>query len=135
FGPFKNSTVFGLMNWMWTGSAMKSLQEMVKLVSFLKSDQFNKSDLEAFDISAETTKFDEFIEGMGGSKPLGLDDGWQEVSVDIQVPDGKKHTSYDDIPVFPVPGRHFRNLTEVVKAALHDRASRFFHHTPFKLFW
>lgn len=71
-GPFKNSTIFGLMNWMWTGSAMKSIQEMVRLILFLRSDQFNKSDLEGFDIAAETTKFDEFLEGTG-KKPLGLD--------------------------------------------------------------
>jgi hypothetical protein len=72
-GPFKNSTIFGLMNWMWTGSAMKSIQEMVKLVLFLKSDQFVKSDLEGFDIAAETAKFDAFLEGADSKKPLGLD--------------------------------------------------------------
>ncbi|KAJ7289864.1 hypothetical protein C8J57DRAFT_1494275 [Mycena rebaudengoi] len=32
FGPFKNSTVFGIMNWMWSGSAMKSMSEVSKLI-------------------------------------------------------------------------------------------------------
>ena len=59
------------MNWMWTGSAMKSIQEMARLISFLKSDQFNKSDLEGFDIAAETTKFNAFLEG-NGKNPIGL---------------------------------------------------------------
>jgi hypothetical protein len=58
---------------MWTGSAMKSIQEMVKLVLFLKSDQFVKSDLEGFNIAAETAKFNAFLEGADGKKPLGLD--------------------------------------------------------------
>ena len=43
-----------------------------KLISFLKSDQFNKSDLEGLDIAAETSKFDAFLEG-SGKNPLGLD--------------------------------------------------------------
>ncbi|KAJ7085928.1 hypothetical protein C8R44DRAFT_651073 [Mycena epipterygia] len=133
FSPFKNSSIFGLMNWMWTGSAMKSIAEMDKLVSFLKSDQFTKEDLDGFNVAAETTKFDDFLDG---KKPLGFDvNGWREVSVDIQVPDGKKHTSFDDIPVFSVPGLHFRPLTEVVKGVLQDQSSRFFHYTPFKHFW
>ncbi|KAJ7364427.1 hypothetical protein DFH08DRAFT_731010 [Mycena albidolilacea] len=137
-GPFRNSTIFGLMNWMWTGSAMKSIQEMVKLIAFLRSDEFQKSDLEGFDIAAETAKLDDFLDGRAGKKPREFEvtkDGWQEVSVDILVPDGKTHTSYDDIPVFTVPGLHFRNLTEVIKAALHDQSSRSFHYTPFKHLW
>jgi hypothetical protein len=64
-----------------------------------------------------------------------LKDGWHEVAIKIQVPDGKEHKSYDDIPVFEVPGLHYRNLTEVIKGALHDQSSRFFHYTPFKQFW
>lgn len=69
FSPFKNSSIFGLMNWMWTGSAMKSIAEMDKLVSFLKSDEFTKEDLKGFDIAAETTKFDDFLDG---KKPPGF---------------------------------------------------------------
>ncbi|KAJ7716926.1 hypothetical protein B0H16DRAFT_1338519 [Mycena metata] len=130
-GPFKNSTIFGLMNWMWTGSPLKSIQQMAQLIGFLKSDEFKKEDLEGFDIAAETTKFDEYLEGTS-KKPLGLD---VKVPVDIQVPDGKEHTSYDDVPVFSVPGLHFRNLTEVIKTVLSDQGSRFFHYTPFKLLW
>jgi hypothetical protein len=68
-GPFRNSTIFGLMNWMWTGSAMKSIQEMVKLIAFLRSDEFQKSDLEGFDIAAETAKLDDFLDGRAGKKP------------------------------------------------------------------
>ncbi|KAF8148592.1 hypothetical protein B0H34DRAFT_203562 [Crassisporium funariophilum] len=44
YAPFANLTIFGLMNWMWSGSAMKSIGEMVKLVNFLKSDEFKKED-------------------------------------------------------------------------------------------
>ena len=50
YAPFANSTIFGLMNWMWSGSAMKSIREMVKLVNFLKLDDFKKEDLVDFDV-------------------------------------------------------------------------------------
>ncbi|KAG6894127.1 hypothetical protein C0992_007424 [Termitomyces sp. T32_za158] len=54
YSPFKNPSIFGLMNWMWTGSAMKSLSEVTRLVDFLKSDSFCKEDILDFDVKAET---------------------------------------------------------------------------------
>ncbi len=67
--PFGIQRYLGLMNWMWTGSAMKSICEMKNLIDFLKSDQFKKEDLENFDIRAETAKFDRYTEGSSSSHP------------------------------------------------------------------
>jgi hypothetical protein len=50
YGPFKNSTVFGFMNWMWSGSVLKSIAEVTRLVEFLKSDDSKKEDLKDFDL-------------------------------------------------------------------------------------
>ncbi|KAF8955630.1 hypothetical protein BDZ97DRAFT_1598545, partial [Flammula alnicola] len=134
--PFANSTIFGLMNWMWSGSAMKSIGEMIKLINFLKSDDFKKEDLIDFDIRKETAKFDTSLEDTGLKKgPAVVKDGWREVEVDIQVPTGQAHASDSDIPVFSVPGLHHRSIVEVLKAVLTDSASRYFHYTPFKQFW
>ncbi|KAJ6540206.1 hypothetical protein DFH09DRAFT_887965, partial [Mycena vulgaris] len=47
-GRFKNTTIFGLMNWMWSGSIMKSVAECTKLVDFLSSPDFVKEDLIGF---------------------------------------------------------------------------------------
>jgi hypothetical protein len=126
------------MNWMWSGSIMKSIAECTRLIEFLKSDKFKKEDLEGFDLKAETAKFDQHLGssvndifgGMSGAK-----DGWKEVEVKIDVPDGKKRTPTDPIPTFSVPGLHFRNLTQTIKSALQDRSARFFHYLPFKHFW
>jgi hypothetical protein len=74
FFPFKNSTIFGMMSWMWTGSSMKSIGEMKKLVDFLKSDDFKKDDLAVFDIHSETTKFDNYLERPASDNPQ---DGWR----------------------------------------------------------
>ena len=102
FFPFNNSTIFGLMSWMWTGSSMKSIGEMKKLVNFLKSNDFKKDNLATFDIHSETTKFDDYLEQPVGDNPQ---DGWHESEVIIQVPDGKIH-SKGSILTFKVPGFH-----------------------------
>jgi hypothetical protein len=131
FFPFKNSTIFGMMSWMWTGSSMKSIGEMKKLVDFLKSDDFKKDDLAAFDIHSETTKFDNYLERPASDNPQ---DGWCESEVIIQVPDGKIH-SKDSIPTYKVPGFHHRSLVDVIKTIYSDVASTSFHYMPFKSFW
>jgi Plavaka transposase len=131
FFPFKNSTIFGMMSWMWTGSSMKSIGEMKKLVDFLKSNDFKKDDLATFDIHSETTKFDNYLERPASDNPQ---NGWRESEVIIQVPDGKIH-SKDSIPTFKVPGFHHRSLVNVIKTAYSDLASTSFHYMPFKSFW
>jgi hypothetical protein len=65
----------------------------------------------------------------------GARDGWKEVAVEIEVPDGKKRKETDPIPTFSIPGLQFRNLTQTIKTALQDPISRYFHYTPFKHFW
>jgi len=131
FFPFKNSTIFGMMSWMWTGSSTKSIGEVKKLVDFLKSDDFKKDDLAGFDIHSETTKFDNYLERPASDNPQ---DGWRESEVIIQVPDGKIH-SKDSIPTFKVPGFHHRSLVDVIKTIYSDVASTSFHYMPFKSFW
>jgi len=106
FFPFKNSTIFGLMAWMWTGSKRALLH-------------------------SETTKFDNYLERPASDNPQ---DGWRESEVIIQVPDGKVH-SKDSIPTFKVPGLHHRSLVNVIKTVYSDLASTSFHYMPFKSFW
>lgn len=132
--PFQNSTIAGLMRWMWTGSAMKSLGEMGKLIDFLKSDSFCKDDLDGFDIRTETARLDDIIAADGEGSSIAKD-GWVEQTVKIEVPDGKAYPLQQDIPTFEVPGLHARRLTEVIKSAIHDSSADSFHYTPFKEFW
>ncbi|RDB29365.1 hypothetical protein Hypma_014984 [Hypsizygus marmoreus] len=139
--PFASSTIFGLMNWMWTGSPLKSVGEMACLIFFLKSDDFCKEDLEGFDLQRETNRFDMHLapssldDSDAAATSSGPKDGWREVEVDIQIPDGKSHNSADTIPVFTVPGLHLRSIVEVIKSVFSDRDSRSFHYTPFKQWW
>ncbi|KAF7289691.1 hypothetical protein HMN09_01332200 [Mycena chlorophos] len=140
YTPFGNFTRWGFMNWMWTGSATKSLGEGVRLLEYLKSPLFKLADLVSFDLKAETLRFDQFLRG----KTSDLKDGWQETSVKIEVPDHRRRRDDEPLLEYTVPGLHFRDLTETIKAALHDsvedgaestRAQRAFHYTPFRQFW
>lgn len=138
-GPFANSSIFGLMNWMWTGSAMKSVGECAKLYSFLQSEAFRKEDIIGVDFVKETAKLDEYM-GFHSTRPTeGIQsppkDGWRESEINIQVPDGKEHDD-NSIPAFTVPGLHHRSIIAIIRSVFEDPvASRCFHYTPFKSFW
>ena len=119
------------MSCMWTGSSMKSIGEMKKLVNFLKSNDFKKDNLAAFDIHSEMMKFDDYLEQPAGDNPQ---DGWRESDVIIQVLDGKIH-SKGSIPTFKVPGLHHQSLVNVIKTTYSNIASTSFHYMPFKSFW
>ncbi|KAJ6484247.1 hypothetical protein C8R45DRAFT_1215019 [Mycena sanguinolenta] len=131
-GPFQNWSIMGLMAWMWTGSSSKSVEEMNKLIDIIKDPRFSKADIMDFDIKRETAKFDEHL---AATDTATVRDGWRHVSVDIPVPDGKKHASEADAPKFSVPGLFYRPIVEVIKGAVQDMGDRCFHYTPFKQFW
>jgi hypothetical protein len=76
--PFPNSTAYGITNWMWSGSPLKSIKEGVKLVAFLDSAEFKKEDMAGFNLVKETERLDQFMSS-------GVADGWSEISVDIKV--------------------------------------------------
>jgi hypothetical protein len=68
---------------MWSGSPMKSIEEVSKLIEFLKSDKFRKEDLESFDLIKETERLGKYTSS--GSDASAARDGWSEVSVEIKV--------------------------------------------------
>ncbi|GBE78097.1 hypothetical protein SCP_0109790 [Sparassis crispa] len=134
FAPFANMSIFRLMNWMWSGSHIKSIDELDKLVNgVILAPDFHKEDLQGFDVKRETAKLDKAAQ----STETVAQDGWNEAEVEIEVPDGKKHQSESDgsIPCFKVPGLHHRSLIKVIKATRTDPAAVDFHTTPFKQFW
>lgn len=131
---FANSTVFQLMQWMWTGSATKSIAEMARLIEILQSPEFDKSHLEGFDIHKETARLDASLDFQEG-RPS--DEGWQESEVTIEVPDGQKHadTSASPLKTFTFPGLYHRSITAVIEKAFAKESARDFHYTPFKSIW
>ncbi|KAG5649395.1 hypothetical protein H0H81_004126 [Sphagnurus paluster] len=139
YAPFANSTIFGIMNWFWTGLLLKSLLEMSKLVNFLKSDAFQKEDLTDFDICKETAKFDQQMEGRPNSNEPSTsatpNNGWVETDVVIEVPDGEKHPDPTTIPRFSIPGLRHCSLLEIIRHTFSNPLCPPLHYTPFKTFW
>ncbi|KAF7367198.1 hypothetical protein MSAN_00980100 [Mycena sanguinolenta] len=134
YHPFPNSTAYGITNWMWSGSPLKSIEEVTKLVDFLKSDAFRKEDLATFNLSQATEMLDK-LSSSAGKSPV-AHDGWSETDVEIKVPIGRKDMKTGSPPpMYTVPGLFLRPLSEVLKSAIHDTMmSRHFHFTPFKQF-
>ncbi|KZT30276.1 hypothetical protein NEOLEDRAFT_1153539 [Neolentinus lepideus HHB14362 ss-1] len=137
FAPFKNISQWRLMNWMWQGSHMKSLEELNRLVDeVICAPDFRKEDFVGFDARRETAKLDVALSG-DPMVPSPVSDGWREVDVRIEVPDGKTHRQAADppIPTFDVPGLHYCSLVEVLKSAWMGVKGGRFHLLPFKEFW
>ena len=126
---------------------MKSLEEVLKLVRLLvKSADFKIEDIEGFDIRRETAVFDSTLESKTKSQTTAGQDissnlnpvyneGWHDVKVKIQVPDSLTHTSDTEIPLFSIPGLHYRSICSVIKSTFENSSSSCFHYTPFKKFW
>lgn len=129
--PFKNMSTYLLMDWMITGSNVKSVGEVNRLVTqVINAKDFSVDDLATFNTQRELRRLDK-SDAVHGSAPF-AGDGWEEHDVHISVPNGVKGSSGD---TFTVPGLHRRSLSAVLKAALSDITSMSFHFSPFRRFW
>lgn len=133
FSPFKNPSVFRLLNWTYSGSTQKSSDEINRLVhNVILADDFDIRHFDNFSYNRELQRLDEHDE-LSGIFSAG--DGWQESSVKIRVPKEKvKHRSEDEAPEFEVKGLWYRPLRNVIKSAYEDITQRHFHTRAFKLF-
>jgi len=138
---FSSSTVFRLMNWMWSGSQLKSVGELNRPVhEVLLAPDFNVDDLQAFNARCETARLDSAITSGRISHTATLSsalDAWRETEVQIPIPDGRTHKHRTDppIPYFSVSGLHHRSLTGVIKVAWTDHNTAPFEYLPFRQFW
>jgi hypothetical protein len=131
--PFKNMSIYLLMEWMVTGGNRKSIGEVDRLArDVLGSKDFRVHDIADFSARTESKRLDLAEEHNSGSPFSG--DGWMEKSVHIMVPTGRKNSEGLGQP-FTVPGLYMRSLCQVMKSALVDITSRRFHFSPFKRFW
>nr|VWO95724.1 NAD-dependent histone deacetylase SIR2 [Ganoderma boninense] len=68
--PFQSSTTFRLMHWFYTGSSMKSLAELDRLVNevFLAED-FDREDLRNFSATTEAHRLDNAVDKADSAQP------------------------------------------------------------------
>ena len=125
--PFYNMSVWRLMQWMNTGSQLKSEGEVNRLVNtVLSAPDFRTKDLQSFSAHWENGRLD------AANKASSLGDDFQVALVTIEVPTGESSDSETSRP-YSVPGLHYWKLLNVIKAAFRDPLSSHFHLTPFLL--
>lgn len=127
--PFKNMTVYLLMEWMMTGSNQKSNGEVDRLAGVITSSDFDVDDLTGF--SARTASH---ILDKSDSQGPYTGDTWRETPIDISIPLGTKSSSGLS-QTFSIPGLHYRPLLGILKSALCDVTALRFHFSPFKRIW
>ncbi|PSS31923.1 hypothetical protein PHLCEN_2v2304 [Hermanssonia centrifuga] len=136
FTPFLNATAFRLMSWFYSGSSMKSLGELDRLVQeVILQEDFNREDLNGFSASREGQRMDDWIdESSATSKDFCVEDGWHEASVKIPVPcERTKWPAESGVPLFEIPGIFHRRLIDIIKTTLSTATAQTFHMVPFKL--
>jgi Plavaka transposase len=130
--PFRNMSVFLLMEWLNSGSNLKSVGETDRLVNgVLRHPEFKASDFEGFSTRRENQRLDKADADAVGTPFSG--DGWTTSAVHISVPTGQKDPTGTGHS-FTIQGLHHRSLLGVLKAALADVSSKRFHFSPFKRF-
>ena len=138
--PFKNLSIFHLMQWFYDTSVTKSLQSLNSLVQgVLLAPGFLLEDLTGFDAAKEAKHLDEYqmtdpLPGSGTNRKI--NDGWIETTVPLSLPcDGVKHRSEEDAPIFNVPGLLYQKPLEVIKATFQEPAAEQLHLSPFEEYW
>jgi hypothetical protein len=114
-------TIWRLMNWLNSGSNLKTEAEVNRLAKEIHdAGGFSGSDLNGFDVRRENKRLD----AAQKSRPFG--DDFQEGTLDIPVPSGDPGK---DPEMFPVPGFHFRSIISIIKVRIRQSTGR-----PFPLF-
>jgi hypothetical protein len=139
--PFKNMSIFHLMQWFYDSSLTKSLSTLNDLVyKVLLAPDFDVNDLAGFDAAKEARRLDDHNPPAGredaSSSTNPIKDGWTETTVPISVPcDGYSYASDTDAPIFYVKGLQYRKLLEVIKAAYEEPSVEQLHIAPYAEYW
>jgi hypothetical protein len=125
-------SIYLLMEWLNSGSYLKSVGEADQLVNgVLHHQEFKASDFDGFSARRENQRFDK-AEADNVGTPFG-GDGWMTLTVHISIPTRRKEPAGTGCQ-FMIPGLHHQPLLGVLKAALADVASKRFHFSPIKRF-
>lgn len=137
FYPFLNATTFRLMHWFYSGSSMKSLAELDRLVSdVILAEDFDRDHLRGFSAAREAKRLDDRASTPSVGEHLTAADGWCHANVSIRLPaEGVAHSAEGAAPIFEVPGLYYRKIMSVITAAFEDVASASWNMVPHRLWW
>lgn len=134
FSPFRNSTIFRLINWYHSSSGEMSISRLNSLVKdVINPPDFQIDHLENFSAKRELERLDNEEDA---SFPFSNQNVWKTTTITIPLPaEGIMHASEHDAPVLEVPGVHHRSLVEAITTAFQDEITKEFHYIPHHLFW
>jgi hypothetical protein len=140
YAPFQNPSTYRLMNWFTNSSITKSMTELQSLVrDVLLAPDFKAEELVGFRVAKENARLDSFKFQQGhaalsDNENLIFDDTWIKGTVYIPLPCDGVRQSEEHAPVYPVIF-YYRNIFNVIKAALSELESKGFHTFPFRAYW
>jgi Plavaka transposase len=134
FAPFKNPTIFRLMNWYHSGSGEMSVSRLNSLIKdVINPSDFQKEHLDNFSAKRELQRLDDEEDT---SYPFSNENVWKVSTVTISLPaEGVKHVSENNAPILRILGVYHRNLVETITTAFRDETAKKFHYTPYHLYW
>ncbi|HEV7736089.1 MAG TPA: hypothetical protein VGO47_01790 [Chlamydiales bacterium] len=135
FAPFTNASIFRLISWMHTGSVLKTVGELDRLVDeVILADDFKRIDLLGFRAQKELKRLDK--PGPDGSNLFTAEEGWKEGSVEFALPAERvRQQSEREAPTFTVSGVYYREPLALLKSALQKSSMCHFHLTPYHDYW
>jgi hypothetical protein len=125
------------MSWFYSGSSMKSLGELDRLVNnVLLAEDFSAQELHGFSATQESQRIDDWEDLPETEDPFCANDGWRESSVCIRVPgeDALQAQPEHLAPEFKVSQIFHRSLTEIIRATFQSAEALTYHLIPFKLY-
>lgn len=137
--PASSATAFRMVDWSQNNSTTKSQADTQLLVDeVINAPDFNLEDAKSFNIQRELERIDHeepepsTIENLTATSSHS---GWKETTVPIEVPDGKKRSSWDDLTEFIVKRLAMRRLWPIIKEAFENDEASKYHLTPFREFF
>lgn len=129
--PFETGADFLLMDWQYTGSNLKSGEEVKRLIAAFNDPNFSLADAKNYDPERQTRLLDNWEPNPG--RPNGT--GWKECSVNIRVNCEDAKISEERAFEFEVPNVHYRSLVDVILGVFQDHKALAFTGTPYTQWW
>ena len=136
FSAFSSPTAGLLTCWHFSGSTVKTKDEINQLWRYIRDPAFNPSEELAFSLDRECTLIKRYLQD--NLNPFHAQHDWIQSSFDFPlVKEGMKYTSETDpaIPFIQIKNVIHHSITDIIKSVFTDNISSTFHITPFEQFW
>ncbi|KAK7465384.1 hypothetical protein VKT23_005362 [Stygiomarasmius scandens] len=140
YGPFDNYATYGLVDWSYRFKST-SKEAMRKLKKVLTHENFEKADVEKFNIDQDFQRLDNYVNRPADPQKMlpflsAAADLWINELIQIPMPrTGYRWDSEDSAPKLVIQDFWHRKLVEIIKSAFQGPPFFDFHLRSFKQFW